>query len=217
MDRHHHPFAIGISLRWVPALLFLVALCAATFVACGDDGGDSTEQPSNEETTAGATESVQVRQGEELTTEEYAEAMEEIAARAAADDEVETAVAALFSSELFSRDEAERISSLEASESWSEDDVEFASDIAETMLQEFTGLFDLILTALRRPFDEMSSLKPPEHLSDLHSNFVAAGKESLQLAQGASGYREERQHRDQEPGRACRFSGYSRLPGIRSG
>ena len=50
MDRYHHPYAIGTSLRLVPALLFLVALCAATLVACGDDGG-STEQPSNEETT----------------------------------------------------------------------------------------------------------------------------------------------------------------------
>ena len=180
MDRHHHSYAlgtIGISLRWAPALLFLVALCAATLVACGDDGG-STEQP---ETTAGASGSVQVRQGEELTTGEYAEAMEEIAART--DDEVETAAAALFSSELFTRDEAERISSLEASESWSEDDAEFASAIAETMLQEFARLFDLFLTALRRPVDEMSSLKPPERLSEVHSNFVAAVRETFQLAQ----------------------------------
>ena len=175
-----HLGPIGISLRWVPALLFLVALCAAALVACGDDGG-STEQPSNEEITAGASESVQVQQGEDLTTEEYAEAMEEISARA--DDEIETAAGALFSGERFSRDEAERLSSLEASDSWSEDDVEFASDIAETMLREFTGGYGLFLAALKRPFDEMSSLKPPEGLSGLHGNFVAAGRESLQLAQ----------------------------------
>ncbi|MDE2869673.1 MAG: hypothetical protein OXR64_05290 [Chloroflexota bacterium] len=109
--------------------------------------------------------------------------MEEITTRADADDEIEAAGEALFSGDLFSSAEVQRISALEASESWSEDDVKFASEFAETMLHAVTGFYDVVLTVLNRPFDEMSSLRPPEHLSDLHGNFIATAREALQLLQ----------------------------------
>lgn len=168
------------SLRWLPALLFLVALCPATLVACGDGGG-STELPSNEEFTAGTSERVQMPQGAELTTEEYAEAMEEIAA--SREEEIEVAGEGVLFGALFSADTVERIGSLETSETWSDEDVEFAKDFAETMLRALTSLFSDFLRITRDSLDEMSSLEPPEHLSDLHGNYVATSREVLQLAQ----------------------------------
>ena len=171
------------SLRWVPALLFLAALVTVTLVACGDGGG-SSEQASNEGATAGTPEStagVQIQTGQELTVEEYAEAMEQIVA--AREERIEAAGEALFSGDLFSGDELGRISSLEANVSWTEEDVEFASDFAETMLQAITGIYGDLLRITRDSLDEISSLKPPEHLTDLHGDYVATSREVLPLVQ----------------------------------
>ena len=184
-------FSLPSSLRWFPALLFLAALVTVTLVACG---GGSSEQP-DEEATAGTQESspeatleptsestsdVRTERREDLTTEEYVQALEEIAA--AQEEKIEAAGEALFSGALISRDDFERIGSLEASESWSDEDVEFASDLAETMLGAVTGLFGDFLTITRDSLDEISSLTPPEHLTDLHDDYVATSREVLQFA-----------------------------------
>ena len=194
MDKHFRPYTqgpLGLSvaafLRWVPALLLLAALFTATLVACGDGDG-STAEPSRQEVasdtpepTAEPTPDVQMQRGEELTTEEYYEAMEEIVA--ARQEKLEAAGEELFSGALFSSDQVQRINSLETSESWSQEDAEFASDIAETMLQGVTGLYGDFLMITRDSLDEMSRLAPPEHLSGLHGDYVATSRELLQVAQ----------------------------------
>lgn len=176
--------SLPASLRWVPALLFLVALSTATLVACGGDGGGSTEQPSKEEVTADTPEptpDVQTQKGEELTVEEYAEAMEEIIATR--EEEIEGAAEGILSGSLFSDEAVERLTVLQTEESWSQEDVEFASDIAETMLQATTGLYDAFLGIIKDSIDEASSLEPPKHLSGLHGDLIATSREILQLTQ----------------------------------
>ena len=190
MNKHPHPYAsraIGISLLWVPALL-LAVLLTGVLVACGDGGGGLTEQPTSEGSAAGTpeptpepTQDVEMRQGEELTTEEYVAAMEEIAATQ--QEEIEAAGAAFFSDPPYSPEEGERFFALETSESWSQEDVEFASDVAETTLQKVTGLYGEFLSITRDSFDKMSRLAPPEHLSDLHDEYIATAREVLQLFQ----------------------------------
>ena len=182
-----------ISLRWVPALIMAVLFTAA-LVACGGDSGGSTGQPADEggpadtapTATASAvdtpTPSVQTQEGAELTTEEYAEAMEEIVATQ--EEAIEIAGAAFFSDPPFSREEGERFYALETSDSWSQEDMEFASDVAETILQAWvTDLFGAFLEITRDSIDEMSRLAPPEHLSDLHGDFITTSREVLQLVQ----------------------------------
>ena len=119
--------------------------------------------------------------GEELTVEEYAAAMEET--MAAQEQGIEAAGAAFFSEPPYSPEEAERYFTLETSGSWSQEDVEFASDVAETLLQKVTGLYDEFLNISRDSFDAMSRLTPPEHLANLHDDFIAASRELLQLVQ----------------------------------
>ena len=179
----HPRISLLTSLRWVPALLFLAALVTVTLVACG---GGSSEQPLNEAVavmagTPESTEGVQIQKGQEVTVEEYAEAMEEIVA--AREERIEAAAEGVLFGALFSRDELERIGSLETSESWSDEDVEFTSDFAETILRALTGLYGDFFTITRDSLDEISSLKPPEHLSDLHGDYVAASREILPLVQ----------------------------------
>ncbi|MCY4114547.1 MAG: RCC1 domain-containing protein, partial [Chloroflexi bacterium] len=119
--------------------------------------------------------------GGELTTEAYAEAMEAIAA--AREEKIEAAAEGVLFGALFSADTVERLDSLETSESWSDEDAEFASDVAETMLRALTGLYGDLLRITRDSFDEISSLQPPEHLSDLHGDYVATSREVLQHVQ----------------------------------
>ena len=127
----------------------------------------------------------QVQEGAALTTQEYAEALEEATSgfEEEGDDEIEAAFEALFSGDLISEDVLERMFTLETSESWSEDDVEFASEFAKTLLQATTAVYDVILKVFNEYLDEMASLKPPEHLSDLHSAFIEAYRESLRFFQ----------------------------------
>ena len=119
--------------------------------------------------------------GAELTTEEYAAAMEEIST--IGDDEIDEALGDFLFNGVFSEAEAERIRSLEASDSWSDDDAEFASQTRETLLQAVTGLYDLFVSVFNTILDEMSNLRPPDHLSDLHDNYIAATGEVVQLLQ----------------------------------
>lgn len=171
-------------------LLTLLALpfIVLTLFACGGNGDTSGDGP----TAAGADETsragspattpvAETRGGAELTAEEYAEAMEEVFTLG--DDEIEAAFGDFLFNGVFSQDEAERIGSLEASDSWSDDDVEFASEYAVTLLQAVTGLYDLVVRISNEIVDELSGLRPPEHLSDLHSSFVAALGEVTQFLQ----------------------------------
>ena len=134
---------------------------------------------------ATATPAAQVQKGAALTTQEYAEAMEEAAAgfEEEGDAEIEAAFGALFSGDLISEDVLERMSTLETSESWSEDDVKFASEFAKTFLQATTAFYDVVFRVFSRIIDEMAILRPPEHLSDFHSNFIEAYRESLRFFQ----------------------------------
>ena len=117
----------------------------------------------------------------DLTVEEYAEAMEEIAATQ--EEEGEAAFDAFFSDPPYSPEEAERFFALVTNESWSQEDVGFASEFAKTTLQRTTGLYGEFLSITRDSFDEMSRLAPPEHLSDLHDEYIATAREVLQLVQ----------------------------------
>ena len=184
MDNFRTFFHTGLSLpasvHWLPALLFLVALCTATLVACGD----SAEQPSNEGVTAGTPKPSpdgQMERGAELTVEEYAEAMEKITA--AREEEIEGAAEGVLSGSLFSSEAVVRLSALEINESWSQDDVAFANNFAETMLQAATGLYRTFIEITGESLDEMSGLEPPAHLVALHGDLILTYREILQLTQ----------------------------------
>ncbi len=127
------------------------------------------------------TPAAQVQEGAALTTQEYAAALEEATSgfEEEGDNEIEAAFEALFSGDLISEDVLERMFTLETSESWSEDDVKFASEFAKTLLHATTAVYDVILRVINEYLDEMASLKPPKHLSDLHSNFIATYREVL--------------------------------------
>ncbi len=171
-------------LRRVPILL-LAALLTVTLAACGGDSG-VTEQPPNEESTVGtSTVSTPAQDtsagGTELTTQEYTQALEE--AFSGREQEIEEAAEDLLGGTLFTSEEVERISSLETAESWSEEDTEFASKFAETTLRATTSFYDDALGILKGSLDEMSGLRPPENLSDLHNNLVASLGEVLRFTQ----------------------------------
>ncbi len=142
------------------------------------DSPAGTPQP-----PATPTPQAEVQVGAELTTEEYERAMEEILTRAV--DEAESMVASVSSlDEVFrSKEGRERMQSLATSESWSDDDAEFASQYAEALLEETTGIGDLGARAFNQILDGMSRLRPPERLSDLHREYSAALGEAAQILQ----------------------------------
>ena len=172
--------------RRVPALFLLAVLLTATLAACGGDSGDATGQPASGErpadtdtssasTSAADTPTPEARtqDGAELTTQEYAEALEE--ALSGPDDEiVEDAFERFFGRNRLSSDETERLWSLENAESWSEEDVRLANKYAEAGQRAATGFFDFVLGLLKRTPEEVSSLRPPKHLSELHRDFAEA-------------------------------------------
>ena len=125
----------------------------------------------------------QVQEGVELTTQEYAKAVEEATSgrEEEGDDEIEAAFEATASS--FSSDMSERMSSLETSDSWSEEDLEFVSEFAKTLLQATIVFFEVVLRVTHEYLDEVAGLRPPAHLSDLHGNFITAQRELLQFVQ----------------------------------
>ncbi len=164
------PIALGVML-----LALMLAACSG--------GAGPTATPPEGPTGAEETPTPDARSqgGAELTVEEYAEAMEEIVA--AREERIEAAAEGVLFGTLFSRDELERIGPLETSESWSDEDVEFASGFAETMLRAVTGLYSDFLRIASDSLDQVSSLGPPDHLSDPHGNYVATSREVLQVAQ----------------------------------
>ena len=197
---------MGRIIKWTFVLVLVMGLPLA-ILACG--GNEPSEPPpaggaassptaergaaaTPESTTEATSESIpaatpvtSTQGGSEITTEEYGRALEEIAARN--DDETDTAWEAASAEFYFwqplSVDEEQRMYWLETSESWSDEDVAFAGEIAEIMLQAATGYYDAFVRISDEYFDEMSSLKPPEHLTALHDSFIATGREAIQFFQ----------------------------------
>ena len=195
-------------------LIGLSLFLSATLLACGGNepseppaAGGAASSPTAERGAAATTESAteptsesipaapesipaaapdtSTQGGAELTTEEYAAAMEEISTFG--DDEIDIAWEAASARSYFwqplTGDEEQRMYSLETSESWSDQDVAFAGEIAETMLQAATGYYDAYVSITDEYFDKVSSLDPPEHLTALHDSFIATGREANQFWQ----------------------------------
>ena len=181
-----------LTLLALPLILLALFACGSngdtsedTSTATGADetssAGASAATQSSAAETSSARSSATTRSGAQLTTEEYVAAMEEIAT--IGDDEFEEALEDFLFNGVFSDAEAERIRSLEASDSWSDDDADFASQTRETLLQAVTDLYDFAVSIFNTILDEMSSLRPPDHLSDLHDNYIATAREVVQLLQ----------------------------------
>ena len=168
----------------------------ATLMACG--GGSAgvsgeaaepvaSEEPPTHESMPLAPEETETSSaarssaGAELTTQEYADALEQIST--SQDNEIEYAFEVFFERNLLSLGETERVSGLEANESWADEDAQFASEYAETLLRAATGLYDVALRTATSTVDELSRLRPPQHLSDLHGNFTAALGELTRASQ----------------------------------
>lgn len=173
------------------ALLALV-VSAVALVACGGNDGATAEvpqapaggevpspelpeAPAIDTAGNGAAEIDTAGSDAALTTQEYAAALESAFAYTdeAGDDEIEAAFESFFADAQFPENAAERISALEGNESWSEEDVIFATSYAESMLRQTAILYEVILTVFEHPLAEISSLEPPEHLSQLHEDFVS--------------------------------------------
>ena len=118
-------------------------------------------------------------ESEALTTQGYAEALEE--AISSRDDELEKAAEEFLGGTLFSIDVLERVGSLEAAESWSEEDAAFASEFAETLVRATADFFGFALEFARDALDEVSGLEPPEHLAGLHEDFTRAYGETVRF------------------------------------
>ena len=137
-----------------------------------------------EKTQETAQENVQTtRKDGDLTTEEYADALEEILAAAANDDRIENALNSIWGGTLYPDGMVERINSLETADSWSEQDVKIASEFAEITLQGVSNLLDVMVQSFDDNFSKLSSQRPPEHLSDLHNGWTAPFEEILEAFQ----------------------------------
>ena len=110
--------------------------------------------------------------GEErvLTTQEYAEAMED--AHAALQEEsgnLEADLERAFEDSL--EEVGDRLASL-GEDSWSNEDAELASEFAETLLRAFTDVFEGMVGVLGDYGEEIASLRPPAHLAELHDTLA---------------------------------------------
>ena len=123
--------------------------------------------------------------GEEpvLTTQEYAEAMEDAFATLQEDTEKlnEGAEQAL---EDWFEELGDRAASPDSEDSWSEEDGKLASELAETLVRALTDSFEGLLGALDDYGDELSSLRPPAHLAELHDAMTAGIEEFVREARG---------------------------------
>ena len=146
--------SLPTGLRRSPAILLVSALLAATLAACG---------------------------GAELTTQEYAEAMETISS--SADDELEATFDDFSEGDFLTLTDAEleRVKSLENAESWSEEDAEVVTKFAESLVRATADFVEDVIELSEDSLDEMSALRPPEYLADLHREFVDASKEAIGL------------------------------------
>lgn len=112
--------------------------------------------------------------GEErvLTSQEYAEAMEDAYATLQEDgekldDDLEQAFEDWF------EEVGDQLASSGSDESWSDEDAELASELAETLVRAFTDYLEGSLGLLEDYGDEISDLRPPAHLADLHGTMTA--------------------------------------------
>ena len=140
---------------------------------CDSSGGVTGQQPTSAEVPADTSESAQLQ--------EYAEALEE--ALSVADQRLEDAFEDIIFDSLFTSGDADRINSLMIDESWTEEDTEFASKYAQNVLYIFTGGIEEYLEALQDWVDEVSGLRPPGHLSDLHNTWTAHFEATFQAFQ----------------------------------
>ncbi len=67
----------------------------------------------------------------------------------------------------------DRLVSLDSDDSWSDEDAELASEFAEALVRAFADGFDGMLGALGDYGDELSGLRPPAHLAELHDTMTA--------------------------------------------
>ena len=113
--------------------------------------------------------------GEErvLTTQEYAEAMEDAQAtlqeegEKLGDEDLEEALEEWF------EEMGDRLASPGSEDSWSGEDAELASELAETLVRAFADSLEGALELLKDYSDEVSSLRPPPHLAELHGTMTA--------------------------------------------
>ena len=107
-----------------------------------------------------------------LTAQEYADrlvqAQRELEEKAA---EVQDETARDFGEVIGANQEARR---LLATPEWSDDDMERASEIAKGLLEAGTRINERAVRLLRPYGEEISSLRPPSHLANLHDTMVEA-------------------------------------------
>ena len=154
------------------------------YVMNADGSGETrlTDDPGKDQFVAWV--SVKI-EGPPAEVQIYAEALEEafFYLEIEADDEIEAAGNELFSSAGLDLSDTIRLNALATSDSWSEEDAEFASEYAEAMLQATSGIYDVIFRILDEFLHRVSSLRPPERLSGLHGNFIATYEETVRVAE----------------------------------
>ena len=129
--------------------------------------------------------------GEEppLTTREYADALEEAHATLQ-----ERLVEHGEKYEDFAEEIGARLDSLDSP--WSAEDAESVKEIKETVLQTLADVHAGNLAIVEDYHDEVSGLRPPEHLSDLHNTMAdSLGQSLLRLG----GLVKKLQDRDSDP------------------
>lgn len=122
-------------------------------------------------------------EGPVLTTQEYAEAIED--AYATLQDDLEKSVEAPEQAleDLFEGVGDPRAST-DSEDSWSEEDGKLASELAETLVRAFADFFEGYIEALDDFGDELSGLRPPAHVAGLHDAMTAAIEDLVPEARG---------------------------------
>ena len=194
-----HPIAFSLHAGWSVFLIALLSVCML-LAATGCGGEEDTAAPAQETAKQEATsqrdaEATPQREAEAtpqkdaepkgpvLTTAEYAAALEKI--NAEDDPEFESEGEALFERHPLAVGEGygERLEKLQSGDTWSADDVAFASKFAEELLQWAIDFYDLALSSAMHALDRFASLRPPETLADLHNAWITHTKEMLSLVQ----------------------------------
>ena len=120
-----------------------------------------------------------------LTARQYADAMEDAHAALQEDSgNLEADLERAFEDSF--EDMGDWLASL-GEDSWSDEDAELASEFAETLVRAFTDVFEGMFGVLGDYGDEISSLRPPAHLAELHNTltegieeFVREGRELVE-------------------------------------
>lgn len=121
--------------------------------------------------------------GEErlLTTQEYAEAVEDAYATLQEEgEEVDEDLEQAF--EDWFDEVGDRLASPGSEDSWSDEDAELASELAEMLVRAFTDSLEGTLRLLEDYGDEVSKLRPPAHLAELHDTMTAGIEEFVREA-----------------------------------